>query len=96
MISLKYCTCIVYTSQMGQLSYKQGKTEQALAYYMQDLKVTRSEVGTNHPRIANVLNEIALVYDDRNDKRAGDLYEAALAIILNTYGSNYVGTAVIR
>lgn len=63
---------------------------------MQDLKVTRGELGTDHPRTAMVLNEIALVYDDKNDVIAGKLYEAALAIILETYGNNYLGTAIIR
>ncbi|KAL4237051.1 hypothetical protein ACF0H5_005435 [Mactra antiquata] len=83
-------------TKMGQLAYKQGQTDQALAFYMQNLKMVRSDVGTNHPRIANVLNEIALVYDDTNDKRAGELYEASLAIMLDTYGNNYIGTASIR
>lgn len=78
------------------MSYKQGRVDEALAYYMQDLKVTRSEVGTNHPRTAAVLNEIGLVYDDKNDVMAGQLYEAALSIILETYGNNYLGTGSIR
>jgi len=63
---------------------------------MQDLKVTRSEVGVSHPRTAIVLNEIALVYDDRNDEMAGRLYEAALMIFLETYGNDYIGTGIIR
>ncbi|CAG2192362.1 unnamed protein product [Mytilus edulis] len=83
-------------TKLGQLSYKQGRVDEALAYYMQDLKVTRSEVGTNHPRTAAVLNEIGLVYDDKNDVMAGQLYEAALSIILETYGNNYLGTGSIR
>ncbi|XP_053394800.1 uncharacterized protein LOC123525710 isoform X2 [Mercenaria mercenaria] len=83
-------------TKLGQLSYKQGRIDEALAFFMQDLKVTRSEVGTNHPRMATVLNEIALVYDDRNDVIAGKLYEAALAIVLETYGRHYLGTAIIR
>ena len=82
--------------QLGQLSYKQGRLDEALAYYLQDLKVTRSEVGTSHPRMATVLNEIGLVYDDKNDERAGMLYETALMIILETFGPNYVGTGTIR
>lgn len=78
------------------MAYKQGRVDEALAYYLQDLKVTRSEVGTNHPRTAIVLNEIALVYDDKNDISAGKLYEAALTIILDTYGNDYLGTGNIR
>ena len=82
--------------QLGQLSYKQSRVEEALAFYLQDLKVTRSEVGTNHPHTATILNEIALVYDDMNDVIAGKLYEAALSVILDTYGRKYVGTAIVR
>lgn len=83
-------------AKLGQLSYKQSRLEEALAFYLQDLKVTRSEVGTNHPHTATLLNEIALVYDDMNDVIAGRLYEAALTVILDTYGRKYVGTAIIR
>lgn len=83
-------------TRLGQLSYKQGRVDEALGYYMQDLKMTRSEVGTKHPRMAIVLNEIGLVYDDKNDVMAGELYEAALSIILDTYGKDYLGTGTIR
>ncbi|WAR23121.1 Y7407-like protein [Mya arenaria] len=83
-------------TRLGQLSYRQGRIEEALAYFLQDLKVTRSEVGTFHPRTAIVLNEIALVFDDRNDELAVKLYEAALKIFLETYGDKYIGTGIIR
>ena len=89
---LNYCFCF----QLGQLSYKQGRLDEALGYYLQDLKVTRGEVGNSHPRMATVLNEIALVYDDKNDEMAGKLYETALMIILETFGPNYLGTGTIR
>ncbi|KAL4236673.1 hypothetical protein ACF0H5_005057 [Mactra antiquata] len=88
-------TAAIFT-KMGDISYKQGQIEKALAYHMQNLKVIRGEVGTNHPRIANMLNEIGLVYDELNDPRAGNLYEAALTITRNTYGDNHIGTASIR
>jgi len=45
---------------------------------LQDLKATCSEFGTNHPFTANILNEIGLVYDDKNDEIARQLYEADL------------------
>ena len=63
---------------------------------MQDLKATCSEFGTNHPFTANILNEIGLVYDDKNDEIARQLYEAALRITLDTYGNNYLVTGTIR
>ncbi|CAG2215023.1 NPHP3 [Mytilus edulis] len=83
-------------TRLGQLSYKQGRVDEALAYCLHDLKVTRSEVGTNHPRTAIVLNEIGLIYDDKNDSMAPQLYEAALSIFLETYGKNFLGTGTIR
>ena len=82
--------------QLGQLSYKQGRLEEALGYFLQDLSLTRGEVGTTHPRTANVLNDLALVYDDRNDPLAGTLYEASLAVLLDTYGLMHLDIAVIR
>ena len=82
--------------QLGQLTYAQGRIDEALGFFLQELKLTRSEVGVHHPRTATVLNEIALVYDDKNDVIAGKLYETALSIIMDTYGNNYIGTGVIR
>ena len=81
---------------MGQLSYAQGRVDEALGYFLQDLKLTRSEVGVHHPRTATVLNEIALVFDDKNDEIAGRLYEAALSIMMEVYGNNFLGVGVIR
>ena len=86
----------VSLSQLGQLSYKQGRIDEALGYFLQDLSLTRNEVGTTHPRTAGILNEIALVYDDKNDPVAGELYEAALTILLDVYGSSHLEVAVTR
>lgn len=70
--------------------------EEALAYYLQDLKLTRSEVGVNHPTVARILGTIGMVYDDKNDKLAGELYEGSLAMLLDTYGSAHVDVATVR
>ncbi|KAL5013818.1 hypothetical protein ScPMuIL_008088 [Solemya velum] len=83
-------------NKLGQLCYKQTRLDEALGYYLQDLKLTRSEVGTSHPRTAVILNDIALVYDDMNKPLAQDLYEAALAVFVDTYGSAHVDVAVVR
>ena len=82
--------------QLGQLSYKQGRIDEALGYNIQDLTLTRGDVGTSHPRTAGILNDIALVYDDKNDPLARELYEAALTILLDTYGGNHLDVAVTR
>lgn len=87
---------MIISFQLGQLNYEQHRLDEALAYYLQDLKVTRGEVGTNHPYTANVLNEIGLVYDDKNYQIAGELFEEALRIFLGAYGNNYLVTGVIR
>ncbi len=76
--------------------YKQGRLDEALGYFLQDLTLTRGEVGATHPRTAGVLNDIALVYDDRSNPVAGELYEAALTTLLATYGSNHIEVALIR
>ncbi|XP_064632184.1 uncharacterized protein LOC135490720 isoform X2 [Lineus longissimus] len=83
-------------NKLGQLAYKQGRIDEALAYFIQDLNLTRSEVGTNHPRVAQIVNDIALVYDDQNNTLAGNLYETALKILLDTFGSVHVDVAVVR
>jgi hypothetical protein len=70
--------------------------DEAMAYYLQDLKLTRSEVGVNHPRVARILGAIGMVYDDKTDKLAGELYESSLAMLLETYGSAHVDVATVR
>ena len=82
--------------QLGQLCYKQARLDEALGYFLQDLNLTRGDVGSAHPRCAGVLNDIALVYDDRNDQVAGELYEAALIILLDTYGHSHMDVAILR
>ena len=78
------------------MSYAQGRIDDALGFFLHDLKLTRSEVGVQHPRTATVLNEIALVFDDKNDELAGSVYETALSIMMDVYGSNFIGTGIIR
>lgn len=82
--------------QLGVLGYTQSRVDEALAYYLQDLKLTRSEVGVTHPRVARILGSIGMVYDDKNDKMAGELYESSLAMLLDTYGSAHVDVATAR
>ncbi|XP_061175870.1 uncharacterized protein LOC133184810 [Saccostrea echinata] len=83
-------------NKLGVLGYTQSRVDEALAYYLQDLKLTRSEVGVNHPRVARILGSIGMVYDDKNDKLAGELYESSLAMLLDTYGSAHVDVATVR
>ena len=74
----------------------QGRIEEALGYFLQDMKLTRGDVGSAHPRTAAILNDIALVYDDMNDSLAGSLYKAGLQISLETYGNQHLDVAVMR
>ena len=46
--------------------------------------------------MAAILNNIALVMDDMNDKRAGELFEAVLAILVEAYGNDHVDVAIVR
>ncbi|XP_013386754.1 TPR repeat-containing protein DDB_G0287407-like [Lingula anatina] len=89
-----YVSAII--NKIGQLTYKQGRLEESLGYFLQDLKLTRGEVGTAHPRVAGILNDIALVYDDGNDPLAEELYEAALAVLVETYGPEHLDVAIVR
>ncbi|XP_077992057.1 uncharacterized protein LOC144446177 [Glandiceps talaboti] len=89
-----YVSAII--GQVGKLCYQQGRVDEALGFYLRDLKMTRGHVGTNHPRTAGIINSIALVYDDKNDELAGTLYEAALAILLETYGPAHLDVAHVR
>lgn len=87
---------MVFVVQLGQMCYKQGRLDDALGYFVQDLKLTRGDVGTAHPRTAGILNDVGLVYDDQSSPLAGQLFEAALAILLDVYGSNHVDVAMVR
>ncbi|ELU12330.1 hypothetical protein CAPTEDRAFT_96933 [Capitella teleta] len=89
-----YVSAII--NRLGQMSYKQGRLDESLGLFVRDLNLTRNEVGSSHPRSAAVLNDIALVYDDKNSDFARDLYEASLAILLETYGNGHLDVAVIR
>ncbi|XP_078619476.1 uncharacterized protein LOC144886633 isoform X1 [Branchiostoma floridae x Branchiostoma japonicum] len=82
--------------QIGQVCYKQGRVDEALGFYLQELSKVRAIHGASHPRTAGVLNSIALVYDDKNDERAGEIYETALATMAQAYGNNHVDVAIIR
>ena len=50
----------------------------------------------HHASRAGVINDVALVYDDKNESIAGDLYEAALVILLDTFGTLHPDVAVTR
>ena len=78
------------------MSYKQGRMDDALGCFLHDLDLTRGDIGTSHPRVASVLNDIALVYDDKNDHFAGPLYEAALRMFLDVFGPSHLDVATIR
>ena len=67
-----------------------------MGFYLQDLLLTRVQVGLSHPRVAGILNDIALVYDDKNQREAGSLYEAALMILLDFYGPSHIDVAILR
>ena len=78
------------------MTYKQDRLDEALGYFLQDLKLTRGEVGTSHLRMGYILNDVALAYDDKNDPTAGRLYESALGIFLDTYGPSHLDVALTR
>ncbi|XP_060078987.1 uncharacterized protein LOC132558436 [Ylistrum balloti] len=83
-------------NKLGELSYIQNMLDKAVGYFLQDLKLTRSDVGMTHPRIAGILSDLAIVYDGRTDPLAGQIYETALAMLLDTYGHSHVDVAVVR
>ncbi|XP_033745872.1 LOW QUALITY PROTEIN: uncharacterized protein LOC117331312 [Pecten maximus] len=83
-------------NKLGELSYSQNMLDKAVGYFLQDLKLTRSDVGMTHPRIAGILSDLAIVYDGRTDPLAGQIYETALAMLLDTYGHSHVDVAVVR
>ncbi|XP_071959589.1 uncharacterized protein [Antedon mediterranea] len=89
-----YVAAIV--GQIGELSYGQGRLEDGLIHHLWDMQLTQNEVGLSHPRVGAILNNIALVYDDKNDKLAGDLFKGVLNIMVQAYGQNHVDVAVVR
>ncbi|XP_071959587.1 uncharacterized protein [Antedon mediterranea] len=89
-----YVAAIV--GQIGELSYGQGRLEDGLIHHLWDMQLTQNEVGLSHPRVGAILNNIALVYDDRNDKLAGDLFKGVLKILVQAFGQNHVDVAIVR
>ena len=58
--------------------------------------MTQNDVGINHPRVAAILNNIALVLDDLNNDTAGKLFQAVLAILVEAYGKDHLDVAIVR
>ncbi|KAL3870127.1 hypothetical protein ACJMK2_042738, partial [Sinanodonta woodiana] len=83
-------------NKLGQLCYQQGRIDEGLGYFLQDLKLTRSENGMDHPLSGAILNDIALVYDDKADKLARPLYQNALLILKKVYGPMHIDVATVR
>ncbi|XP_022091330.1 uncharacterized protein LOC110979639 [Acanthaster planci] len=82
--------------QIGQLYYSQSKLDNAMLLHLWDLKLTQSDVGLNHPRVAAILNNCGLVLDDMNDKMAGEVFQAVLGILIEAYGKDHVDVATVR
>ncbi len=82
--------------QIGQLYYSQSKLDDAITLHLWDLKLTQSDVGLNHPRVAAILNNCGLVLDDMNDEKAGDVFKAVLGILMEAYGKDHVDVATVR
>ncbi|XP_038058559.1 uncharacterized protein LOC119729838 [Patiria miniata] len=82
--------------QIGQLYYSQSKLDNAMLLHLWDLKLTQSDVGLNHPRVAAILNNCGLVLDDMNDKMSGEVFQAVLGILVGAYGKDHVDVATIR
>ncbi|XP_022088563.1 uncharacterized protein LOC110978130 isoform X2 [Acanthaster planci] len=82
--------------QIGQLYYSQSKLDNAMLLHLWDLKLTQSDVGLNHPRVAAILNNCGLVLDDMNDKLAGEVFQSVLGILVGAYGKDHVDVATIR
>ena len=82
--------------QIGQLYYSQSKLDDAMILHLWDLKLTQSDVGLNHPRVAAILNNCGLVLDDMNDEKAGDVFKAVLGILMEAYGKDHVDVATVR
>ncbi|XP_038072011.1 uncharacterized protein LOC119740704 [Patiria miniata] len=82
--------------QIGQLYYSQSKLDNAMVLHLWDLKLTQSDVGLNHPRVAAILNNCGLVLDDMNDKMSGEVFQAVLGILIEAYGQDHVDVATVR
>ena len=82
--------------QIGELSYGQGKLVDAILHHLWDLGVTQREVGLNHPRVAAILNNVALVLDDMNNQTSGELFQIVLAILVSAFGKDHIHVAIVR
>ncbi|GAB1604434.1 hypothetical protein Ahia01_000724800 [Argonauta hians] len=96
MFGHKYHYVAAIINKLGQLCFQQGKLDEALCYFLKYFKMIRTNVGRNYAHLATIINAVALIYDKKNFEDSTKLYECALAIMLNVFGSEHVNTAMIR
>jgi len=62
--------------------YRQGKYDKAVSLAREAIEEAEAKVGTDHPDLANTLNDLALLYKTQGDyAKAEPLYKRSLAIL---------------
>lgn len=81
------------SNRIGYFLDEQGCYREAESFYQKALKITRSQLGADHPDTAGSLNNLALLYQSQG--RYGEtepLYQRAISIWLNQLGENHPNT----
>ena len=82
---------------LGRFYEGQGAYDQALPWLEQCLDLTRNRLGSEHPSVADSLNNLALLYSDQGRyEKAEPLYVQALDILERKLGANHPNTVTIR
>ena len=48
--------------KLARIYQNQGKYEEALAHYLRALKIYEKQLGAEHPDVATILNNLAILY----------------------------------
>ncbi len=80
--------------QQGATLYQAGRYDEALPFWKKALELVQREFGPEHPSTANLLNNLAGVYQAQGRyAEAEPLYKRSLAIRENTLGAEHPDVA---
>ncbi len=86
----------VYLNAAGYLLFLLADYRASEPLYQRSLKITEKVLGPNHPDVATVLNDLALLYDKQGKYEAAEpLYQRSLTIAEKALGPNHPNVATV-
>ena len=78
----------------ARLLYQSGQYDQAVVLVKKALDIAQNKWGTDHPNVAQTLNNLGLIYQDQGDYgKAESFFKRSLAIWEKTLGVDHVDVA---